>query len=286
MSDYWISDAEGRVLGPVGLVVLKDLLEARRITQVTRVSLDGQAWQPLQSVPELQRLWADQDPQGRRVRQQQEAARLRAHLDACRPLPPHGIFGVAKDAPKEAFREAYFRISKRFHPDKVPEDAEPELRDVCALAFHFYTAAMNRVEANFAATTPPPPVTPAYDPEAFVGIREAGPRAAEAEIHVTPQNAGMFTDHPLMNLRRGGFFLADKRVLPLGTTLSLTFRFDEPPRTLAARGKVVWEDAGRPGVTAGFGVSFVELSEADRDFLLTFVQQVQAAASRAGGRHR
>ncbi len=288
MADYWICDAEGRVLGPVGLVVLRDLLEAGRVTKVTRVSLDGKSWRGLEAVPELARLYA---ADGARARQEEDARRLRAHLEACRSRPAHEVLGVPKDAPLETYREAFFRISKRFHPDKVPKDAAPALVEACGLAFRFYSGVMARVEAapreapsarrsvpvKAPAPAPAPAAAPEYRPEDFVGIKPLAPGAAAAEIRVTPQNVGMFTDHPLMNLGRGGFFLADARVLPLGTQVALTFRFEDPPHSISARGKVAWEDAGQKGTRPGFGITFLQLSSLDRDFLKAFVQRVRTA---------
>ena len=38
MADYWIGDAEGRVLGPVSLDVIHELVSSGRLTRVTRAS--------------------------------------------------------------------------------------------------------------------------------------------------------------------------------------------------------------------------------------------------------
>ena len=52
-SDYWLRDAAGRVLGPIGFPVLRDLVKAGRIAGVEQVSLDGKAWQPASSFREV-----------------------------------------------------------------------------------------------------------------------------------------------------------------------------------------------------------------------------------------
>ena len=41
MPEYWIGDVEGRVLGPVSLDVVQDLVNTGRLTEITRVSRDG-----------------------------------------------------------------------------------------------------------------------------------------------------------------------------------------------------------------------------------------------------
>lgn len=293
MSDYWISDAEGRVLGPVGLTVLGDLLGAGRITGVTKVSRDGTTWSPLEQHPELLRLTQAASAPDRSEREKADAQKLRTQLEGLRTRPAHEIFKVDKDAPLETFREAFFKLSKKFHPEVVPKDAHPDLKDACAMAFRFFGALMQRVESGLArpmappepppakvappAPVPTPPPAPAYNPEDFVGLKSLGPGLAQARIRVTRENAGMFSDHPMMNLARGSFFLTDERVLPLGTTVALTFNFEDPEHTIIARGKVVWEDAGKGGKRHGFGISLQELTADDREFLQAFVRSMQAA---------
>ena len=100
-----------------------------------------------------------------------------------------------------------------------------------------------------------------------------GPGLAQARIRVTRQNVGMFTEHPLMNLQRGSFFLTDERVLPLGTVVALTFSFDDPEYVIIARGKVAWEDAGRGNRAHGFGITFQDLTPSDREFIQSFARR-------------
>lgn len=293
MADYWIRDAEGRVLGPVGLGVIGDLMKAGRLTGISQVSRDGQSWSPVAQVPELLQATAPQPAADRRAGERAQAQKLLAQLEALRVRPAHEVFKVERDAPLETYREGFFKISKKFHPDVVPADVDPELRQACAVAYRFFSGLMARVENDrrpplrVVAPAPPPPPVPerprapavSYDPEAYVGLKQLGPGQAQARIKVTRQNAGMFTDHPLINLKTNGFFLADERVLPLGTQVALTLNFEEPVHTIIARGKVTWEDAGRGHSPHGFGITFQDLSPADRDYLRDFVQRLQAAKS-------
>lgn len=286
--DYWISDTEGRVLGPVGLAVISDLIAARRVDATTRIARDGRTWSPLSSVPELWRIYEQHHPAARATREQAEAQKLRAQLEGLRVRPAHEVFKVDADAPIEMWREAFFKLSKRFHPDALPKDVHPDLRDACDVAFRFLSGLMTRVENGLhrprpsppapppapapRTAEPPPPPPPSYDPEAFVGIKSVGPGLAQARIKVTPRNVGMFTDHPLINIGQGGLFLADERVLPLGTTVAVTLNFeDDPPYTIVARGRVAWEAAGGAGGAHGFGITLQDLRSTDREFIRGFI---------------
>ena len=56
MPEYWIGDAEGRVLGPVSLDVVQDLVNTGRLMEITRVSRDGRNWGTPASFPEVMTL--------------------------------------------------------------------------------------------------------------------------------------------------------------------------------------------------------------------------------------
>lgn len=281
MSTYWICDSQNRVLGPIGLEVVSELLVAGRIDSTTRISRDGQAWWPLTSVPELARMYEQRNPEVRLARERAEAQKLRAQLEGLRVRPAHEIFKVAHDAPVEVWREAFFKLSKRFHPDSIPADTAAELKEACATAFRFLSTLMTRVEngahrvatAESTARLPTPPPSPTYDASAFVGIKPLSNGEVEATIRVTAQNLGMFTDHPMMNLPMNGFFLADTRVLKLGTTVRLTFNFGDGAKSLSCRGRVAWEDAGRSKSPRGFGISFLDLRPAEKEFLKAYVER-------------
>jgi Tfp pilus assembly protein PilZ len=282
----------------VGLEVLKDLILAGRLNRISGVSRDGLTWGVLESVPELAQVTLQRTAADRANREKQEAAKLRSQLEALRIRPAHEIFRVPKDAPIEVYREAFFRLSKKFHPDSLPPGVDRELAEACAIAFRFLSGLMNRLEAAMLGDPPrPPPAStpqpsrtgselPRYDPGQFVGIKPIGEGAVQARIRVTGQNVSMFTDHPMMNLQHGSFFVADNRVLPLGTTVALTLNFDDPPYTIVARGRVAWEDVGRGGHNSahGFGVTFQDLREKDRNFIRDFIERSRKPRQAAGGR--
>ena len=180
MTDYWIRDVEGRVLGPVSLAVLKDLCSARRLMGVTHVSRDGSSWSELKDLPELASMLAPQPDQAVQTAQREEAQRLRSQLQAAERAPAHLVFKVPEDAPLEAWRSAYFALARRFHPTRLAPETHPDLVDASREAFSLFARKIAEVERRLAgavrtqasraapslpvahATPPPPP------PEAFV----------------------------------------------------------------------------------------------------------------------
>ena len=77
MAEYWIGDAEGRVLGPVSLDVVQDLVNTGRLTQITRASRDGQSWGPPHAYPEVMALLLNAPPPEALLNsERQEAARV------------------------------------------------------------------------------------------------------------------------------------------------------------------------------------------------------------------
>lgn len=312
MSTWWLADAQGRVLGPVTPEVVQELWATGAIAKDTRVSSDGQQWVAITDVPGL--VAAGETEAARETRQRQEAAQLSARLDMLRRRPPHEIFGVARDAPLEEFREAFFRISKRFHPERLPNPIVPELRDASVAIFRFLSGSLTRLEnaRKQAASAPaprlppiayagparakapppapapptPPPADPEadrYGPETFVGL-EPGPNGEfEASIRVSPRTVSMFWEHPLVNLRQGGVFISGSRVLPLGTRLMVTLDFDDPPRTLTVRGYVTYECAKGRG-PKGFGVMLSGMGREDRAFVQEYVERKRRQAAPAPAR--
>jgi hypothetical protein len=310
MAEYWIGDAEGRVLGPVSLDVVQDLVNTGRLTQITHASRDGQNWGPPSAFPEVIALMLHAPaPEALLAAERQEAARVREQLKAMHGRPPHEIFRLDRSASVDAYRNAFFKLVKRFYPDRVRAQAHPDLRKAYADAFQFLSRLMVHIERELAsggpvsplptlrAMPPPPPpsddepltpvptptpllktrpmaavprrptplprpnplVPPAhqgrysYQPHEFVGFERRDDRV-EVTIQVTLRNSGMFTEHPLANLKSGGFFLACGKSLPLGTLVDLVFRFDSERREVRSRQGDRREHGRHPHKPHGFGV--------------------------------
>jgi Tfp pilus assembly protein PilZ len=129
----------------------------------------------------------------------------------------------------------------------------------------------------------PKATTPTYSADSFVGIKQLGPGAAQANIQVTEANAGIFSDHPLMNFKTGACFIPTEQVLPLGTLVSMTIHFDNPPYAITTRGKVAYEDAGRSSTGRGFGVTLLNLTREDRAYVEAFVKRATARKAAVAG---
>jgi uncharacterized protein (TIGR02266 family) len=333
MAEYWIGDADGRVLGPVSLDVVQDLVNTGRLTQITRASRDGQSWGPPNAYPEVMALLLNAPPPEALLQsERQEAARVRDQLRTMQGRPPHEIFRLDRNASVDAYRNAFFKLVKRFYPDRVRAQAHPDLRKAYADAFQFLSRLMVHIERELdagvpvsplptiRAVPPPPPLedepltpvptptpllktrpmsvvprrpTPlprpgpgvppphhgrySYQPHEFVGFERLDDRV-EVTIRVTARNSGMFTEHPLANLKSGGFFLACGKSLPLGTLVDVVFRFDSERREVRSRGRVIVENTGGdPSKPHGFGVRFITLVEQDRSFMQQFVERAALA---------
>jgi uncharacterized protein (TIGR02266 family) len=314
-SSYWIGDAEGRVLGPVALDVVQELVRTGRLQDVTRASTDGQRWGAPEQFPEILALLLHAPkPEALLELERQEAGRVWEQLRAMQGKAPQELFRLGHDATVDAYRNAFFKLVKRFYPDRVRAQAHPDLRRAYSDAFHFLSRLMVHIENELAAgrtlsampvretpipttagvlvkpsisqTTPKPAERSrgaassgraTYEPGEFVGLERRDDRV-EVTVKVNARNSAMFTQHPLVNLQSGGVFLACRTSLPLGTPVEVVFRFDEPAREIKARGRVILENAGGdPRAPVGFGVRLVTLPESEKNFVQAFLQ---AAAGR------
>ena len=282
-SAYWLQDAAGRVLGPVGIAVLRDLVAAGRLQDVALVSRDGKSWSPASKVPEVFQLFSQKT---RREDERAEAARLRGLIHDLHDKPPHEVFGLAVDDTLESFRLAFFDLVKRYHPERLPSDSDPDLAAANDEMFHFLARAFTRVEllkqlerpkktADAPASAPAAAAPPSFGPGEFVGLSRGPDGLVKANIRVTVANAGqMFADHQVMNLSRGSIFLTGlKPPPPLGSLLDLTFHF--PGRELRCRGKVVWESIGVGKAPPGLGVKLMTLTDEGVAWIQTFLESLQ-----------
>jgi uncharacterized protein (TIGR02266 family) len=147
MPEYWIGDAEGRVLGPVSLDVVQDLVNTGRLTEITRVSRDGRNWGTPAGFPEVMALLLNApSPNALLQTERQEAARVREQLRAMQGRPPHEIFRLDRNASVDAYRNAFFKLVKRFYPDRVRAQAHADLRKAYADAFQFLSHLMVHIE--------------------------------------------------------------------------------------------------------------------------------------------
>lgn len=296
-SSYWIGDTVGRVLGPLTLQALRDLIGSGRMKAVTRASRDGNTWIPIQEFAEVKDLLAALKPSP--ASDKQKADQLRAQLRQLQSLKtPQEIFGVKPGASVDEVRLAFFKQAKRFSPDLLPPEASQELRRATQELFDFLSQKMREAEAPQGtparglnavrgSTGPFHPASPmatdvrkqvaapTYSSEEFVGLRlRTHNDQVHADIQVTERNLGMFTEHRLINLASGGLFIPTRRPLRLGTKVNLTLRFEQPPRAIELRSAVIWEHALDDGKQPqGYGLGLAALRPEEKTFLQDYVRR-------------
>lgn len=285
MANYWVGDAYGRVLGPLGLETLQELTAAGRL-KIDRASTDGKLFGPLERYPEIARVVAAGAARAKATDGREQARQLSEEIRAMRARPVHEVFNLPADASIDAFRASFFALVKRFYPASLPRDADESLRSAYAEMFQFLSKLMADIERRAeAGASPPPPVAGApsmtfpkvsYDLYNFVGWERRENDRVAADVRVTLASVGLLTENKLVNISNGGMFLAVHRLLPLGQKLELTLHFDEPPRDVSAKCVVVWvnEQADRRH-PRGVGIRFVELAEEDQRFIEYYVRKAQ-----------
>ena len=149
MSNYWIGDAAGRVLGPLTLQALRDLIGSGRMKKVNRASRDGTTWVPIESFDEVKDLIAKAAPSP--AADQENAERIRTQLRLLQGRKtPHEVFGMLPTANMDELRLAFFRMAKRFSPEHLGPETHPELRRASQEMFDFLSAKMREAESGAA----------------------------------------------------------------------------------------------------------------------------------------
>jgi uncharacterized protein (TIGR02266 family) len=304
MANYWIGDATGRVLGPLTLQALRDLIGSGRLRAVNRASRDGTNWVPLQDFAEVKDLVASALPT--LAAEQQRAEALRTQLRGMQNLKtPHEVFGVKPTSSLDEVRLAFFRMAKRYAPEHLPPETPEALRQISQETFDFLSQKMREAEAMAPRGTPGRPPTPApvagrplpgstapmapgallatqvrqqitapiYSTSEFVGLKPRDGERLQAEILVNARSVGLFTEHRMINLSTGGLFVPTPRPLRLGTQVDLMLRFEQPVRTIELRTTVIWENALNDGrQPPGYGLGLAGLRAEEKSFLQEFVR--------------
>lgn len=188
MANYWIGDTAGRVLGPLTLQALRDLIGSGRLRAVTRASRDGNTWTPIQDFDEVKDLVAAAKPSP--AADKQQAEQLRTRLRELQALKtPQEIFGVKPGSNLDELRLAFFRMAKRFSPEHLAPDTAQELRRASQEMFDFLSQKMREAESRPVGTpvrgTPvlkPTPVPVKTTPVPVAGAR-AVPPGSTAPFH-------------------------------------------------------------------------------------------------------
>lgn len=291
-TNYWIGDSIGRVLGPLTLQSLRELVGSGRLKAVTRASRDGSSWEPIEQFQEVKDLLGAL--KANPAAEQQQAERLRQQLRQMQGMPAHQLFGVKPDAPVEELRGAFFRLARRFSPEHQGPDTHPELRKVHAEIFELLSSRMREAEAQAPRAAPGARmVTPhggvraaqqqattyTYSAEEFVGLQQTRNDRLQVDVKVSPRTLGIFTDHRIINLQAGGLFIPTDKPLKLGTRVELVLHFEQQQKQIKLRSSVIWEytldDGKQP---RGYGLGLADLRAEERSFL----DEVLRTGGRAG----
>ncbi len=266
MSDYWLSDAESRVLGPIGFSVLEDLAAAGKLKNVRAVSKDGVNFSPVSDFPEVTAALAPRTATQIREQQLQMVDKVRAYLADLKRSSPHDAFRVQKDASLEIYRAAFFTVLKRFYPDRLPPTAPQELRRACEDVFLYLCALMLSVEQRLGGQF--------VNLAAPIELARLNWRSGivETQLELGRGRLAALTLHPDCNYQKDGVYLVSDQRVPLGTSVVVTMMFDGAASPMRRHGRVVVENpGGMNGLPPGFGVKIDDLVEHDRNFIRSYV---------------
>ncbi len=292
MSNYWIGDSAGRVLGPLSLQSLRELIGSGRLKAVTRASRDGTSWEPINQFQEVRDLLHTSATSAEV--EQRQAERLRQQLRGMQSVTASQLFGLKPTSTLDELRTTFFKMARRFSPENHGPGTHPELRKASAEAYDFLLQRMREgetwLQSTKAAAAGRPGKAPAvsqpvytYAAEEFVGLQEHNDRL-QVHVRVSARNAGIFTDHRIINLQAGGLFLPTEKPLRLGTKVELVLDFEQPPRQLKLRSSVIWEytldDDKQP---RGYGLGLADLRAEERAFVEEFLRGARASVTTSSG---
>src|SRR4051812_15697984 len=124
-NNYWIGDSVGRVLGPLTLQALRDLVGSGRLKAVIKASRDGNTWIPIQELDEVRDILASV----KLPTEKELAEKIRTQLRQLQTLKtPPEVFGLKPGVSLDELRLAFFKQAKRYSPEHLAADVGPELR--------------------------------------------------------------------------------------------------------------------------------------------------------------
>jgi hypothetical protein len=264
MSQWWVADAEARVLGPVSIEVLAEAAAAGKLKDVRVCSPDGKNFSPLAQFPEVQK--ALQPRKYAEVVQEQNQAieRLKAWVVSSKTMPFLQLLGLPETASGDSVRATFFNLLQRFYPDRLPGDATPALRRACEDAFLALCEKMIQWERSWPGDQRAPAQRDGVELE-FHGNH------LNVKLSVKARDVSMFTRHPELSVRNDGVYIPWGGPVPLGTGVTLTVVFQGHPSALKLHGRVVAARQDIEGLGTGFGIKLLELQESDRAFMRAYV---------------
>jgi uncharacterized protein (TIGR02266 family) len=105
----------------------------------------------------------------------------------------------------------------------------------------------------------------------------------EVSIRVDCESRGMFVSNRVMNISRGGLFIASNEPFPLQSEVTLRLSLGDHA-VIEAHGKVVWNyDLPRDSfrITPGSGIRFTNLTPENRGKLERYLAELDATRPRS-----
>jgi hypothetical protein len=146
VSDYWLRDETGGVLGPVSLGVIRDLAAAGRLGDMAQVSRDGTNFQAMHSLPELSQALSPASPRDREQEEARLAESALRDLQRFRGLNNAELFSVPRGAVMADFQRGFLELAKRYQPARLRPGTHPALVDAYRQVFAFLSDRMKKVE--------------------------------------------------------------------------------------------------------------------------------------------
>lgn len=272
-AEYWLADAEARVLGPVGIEIIRDLAVRGKLAEVRAVSRDGRTFVPVSEVPELVEVLAPGTAEERGRAQAETARQIRNWLEIVKDRPSSEVFKVPPGASREAWRTAFFSLVHRYVPGRLPPDATPELRLTCEDAFLCLAERMVDLEKQFRAQAVPPAVP---------ALAREGARVPEVTwrgglIHVryslARQDARPFVVAPEHSYKDDCIFVPTLEKVMVGTPAEVVMLFEGHVTQLHASGRVV---SVKTTPEPGLAIKLLDLHEVQRSLIRTWVARASS----------
>ena len=270
MNQYWLADADARVLGPIPLEVIRDLAAAGKLPDVRAVSRDGRNYGLVSQFPEVESALT---PKPAPNQQQAHIERLRQWLLEIRNQPTHHVFRVPENSSPEAYRAAFFALVKRFYPDRLNAEATLELRRACEDVFLALTQKMLDVERRL-------------NPAERIGSERSHVSgwvwkggSIDVRLKIKAHDVRFFTWHPEANFRFDSLYIETNEFAVPGTPVNLHIDFEGAAQTLTAWGRILRSEPEHvANLPKGMGIKLLELPEADRAFIRTWIARASARA--------
>ncbi len=277
-TEYWLADAENRVLGPVSIEIVRDLAVRGKLAEVRAVSNDGRSFKPVQEFPELLKVLSPGSAEDQSKAQAETARQIRSWLDAVKERPTAEVFKVPPGASREAWRAAFFALVYRYVPNRLPPDATAELRLACEDAFLHLSERMVDLERLFraqsqptAASAPQVPGLPKKDSSRPPEVTWRG-GMIHVKCNLARNDARPFVASPEHTYKDDCIFVPTTERVMVGTPAEVVMLFEGHVTQLHASGRVV---GVKTQPEPGLAIKLLDLMEVQRSLIRTWVARSQ-----------